>query len=595
MDLCGLCHGGIGVAKTPPFSFVAGNALAQAFSGLSGPQLLAAYPFMWWTHFMLWTTLLAILPWTKAKHIVTSSLNLYFHDPTRQSRPALTKPFDLQRLRQLLSAVRDDDGGLAMRGERGLNYGDYAYIEYFPRGMFQFQPDPNLGRQQQIFQIWIRPVEPQNGHFTLRAALYEYDKLIRNGMTPDDFESTRQFLMKFVNILTATQDAQLGYALDSRYYKIKDFPAYMREQLAKLYHESKSQGDDRRSRATVNKLKAIDPSFDVERAPPPQTKAKSGKSSELVFLDLGEEPAPPRPAPRATPAPRPAAKAAPPPEPVPPPLEVEPTALVEEPAPPEPVEDLPVQRASVEFDSRGVEAGTMDGLMGTMAEPPVAPPPLDFEPTAVDDVAAPAEIPMLEIEIETPQPALEIESRMAGGLAAEEGAIEVPDLVLSVRAIPSIDTCEKRLVCEAEHRSQRHHRPGDQLGVGLLERARVTCAADEGPQQNAAFGCTVRPLRRQPGTGEDARLLHPRDDESGSVERVRHRLTPERQRHSRGRLVPDIHALPCELRVEFADYRSRNERGRGDDQGTGFERHARRRGDPEPQRRQPRIVGEIRG
>ncbi|HEX5704752.1 MAG TPA: pitrilysin family protein [Pyrinomonadaceae bacterium] len=121
-----------------------------------------------------------------------------------------------------------------LRELRGLNYGDYAYIEYFPRGMFQFQPDPNLGRQQQIFQIWIRPVEPQNGHFTLRAALYEYDKLMRNGMTPDDFESTRQFLMKFVNILTATQDAQLGYALDSRYYKIKDFPAYMREQLAKL-------------------------------------------------------------------------------------------------------------------------------------------------------------------------------------------------------------------------------------------------------------------------------------------------------------------------------------------------------------------------
>ncbi len=35
-------------------------------------------------------------------------------------------------------------------------------------------------------------------------------------------------------MLTATQDAQLGYALDSRYYKIADFSAYMREQLAKL-------------------------------------------------------------------------------------------------------------------------------------------------------------------------------------------------------------------------------------------------------------------------------------------------------------------------------------------------------------------------
>jgi zinc protease len=37
-----------------------------------------------------------------------------------------------------------------------------------------------------------------------------------------------------VNVLTATQDAQLGYALDSRYYNIADFPTYMREQLAKL-------------------------------------------------------------------------------------------------------------------------------------------------------------------------------------------------------------------------------------------------------------------------------------------------------------------------------------------------------------------------
>jgi zinc protease len=121
-----------------------------------------------------------------------------------------------------------------LREARGLNYGDYAYIEYFPRGMFQFEPDPNLGRQQQIFQIWIRPVEPANGHFVLRAALYEYDKLVREGMSKEAFESTREFLSKYVNVLTATQDAQLGYALDSRYYRIADFPTYMREQLAKL-------------------------------------------------------------------------------------------------------------------------------------------------------------------------------------------------------------------------------------------------------------------------------------------------------------------------------------------------------------------------
>lgn len=121
-----------------------------------------------------------------------------------------------------------------LRDARGLNYGDYAYIEYFPRGMFQFTPDPNQGRTSQIFQIWIRPVTPENGHFVLRAALYEYEKLVREGMTKETFEATREFLAKYNNILTQTQDAQLGYALDSRYYNIPDYVNYMREQLGKL-------------------------------------------------------------------------------------------------------------------------------------------------------------------------------------------------------------------------------------------------------------------------------------------------------------------------------------------------------------------------
>jgi zinc protease len=124
-----------------------------------------------------------------------------------------------------------------LREERGLNYGDYAYIEYFPRGMFQFTPAPNLGREQQIFQIWIRPVEPQNAFFALRAALYEYDKLLREGISHKAFEATRQFLLKYANVLTQTQDAQLGYALDSRYYGIPEFGLYLREQLSKLMLE----------------------------------------------------------------------------------------------------------------------------------------------------------------------------------------------------------------------------------------------------------------------------------------------------------------------------------------------------------------------
>jgi zinc protease len=121
-----------------------------------------------------------------------------------------------------------------MRQIRGLNYGDYAYIEYFPRGMFQFHPDPNLARHQQIFQIWVRPVEPQNGLFALRMALYELRKLVENGLTQQDFEATRRFFSKYVNVLVGTQDARLGYAIDSRFYRMGEFTRHVKERLAAL-------------------------------------------------------------------------------------------------------------------------------------------------------------------------------------------------------------------------------------------------------------------------------------------------------------------------------------------------------------------------
>ncbi|MEK6975154.1 MAG: (Fe-S)-binding protein [Candidatus Thermoplasmatota archaeon] len=79
------------------WSFV-GNVVGLAFAGLAPDQMLAIYPVLWWTHFTLWSSVLAVLPWTKFKHIATSSLNLYFHDPKRQSRPELPTPFNLQKV-----------------------------------------------------------------------------------------------------------------------------------------------------------------------------------------------------------------------------------------------------------------------------------------------------------------------------------------------------------------------------------------------------------------------------------------------------------------------------------------------------------------
>jgi zinc protease len=128
-----------------------------------------------------------------------------------------------------------------MRQLRGLNYGDYAYIEYFPRGMFQFHPDPNLVRHRQIFQIWVRPVEPQNGVFALKMAFYELRRLVENGLSREDFEATRRFLSKFVNVLVGTQDAHLGYAIDSRLYRMGEFTKHVKDRLSALSVEDVNQ------------------------------------------------------------------------------------------------------------------------------------------------------------------------------------------------------------------------------------------------------------------------------------------------------------------------------------------------------------------
>ena len=121
-----------------------------------------------------------------------------------------------------------------IREIRGLNYGDYAYIEYFPGGMFMFEPPPNLARDQQIFQMWIRPLEPATAHFGLRLALFELDRLVRVGVDKEGFERTRSFLTSYVNLLTKTKRAELGYAVDSLYYGIPEFNTYIKNGLAKL-------------------------------------------------------------------------------------------------------------------------------------------------------------------------------------------------------------------------------------------------------------------------------------------------------------------------------------------------------------------------
>jgi zinc protease len=146
-----------------------------------------------------------------------------------------------------------------IREVRGINYGDYAYIEYFPRGMFVVEPEPNIARRSQIFQIWIRPAEPPQAAFTLRLAVYELKRLVDDGLSQEDFERSRQFLSKYVNVLTKTKRAELGYAIDSLYYGIPDYNSYVRTALAKLTRDQVNAAVRKHLRANRLQIVAVAP------------------------------------------------------------------------------------------------------------------------------------------------------------------------------------------------------------------------------------------------------------------------------------------------------------------------------------------------
>lgn len=123
-----------------------------------------------------------------------------------------------------------------IREARGLNYGDYSYIEAFPEGGQRSMPPTNVGRHRQLFEVWIRTLPNKQAVFALRAALRELSDLVQSGMTQEEFELTRDFLSKYALHFAPTTFERLGYAVDDRFYGIdgEGHLARFRQQMREL-------------------------------------------------------------------------------------------------------------------------------------------------------------------------------------------------------------------------------------------------------------------------------------------------------------------------------------------------------------------------
>ena len=122
-----------------------------------------------------------------------------------------------------------------IREKRGMNYGDYSYIEMFPNGGRLQMPQPNTPRRRQLFEVWVRPVQHAQRHFALRAALRELKFAVEKGMSKEDFDLTKQFLTKYALHFASTTSERLGVAIDSRFYGISgDYIERYRKEIGAL-------------------------------------------------------------------------------------------------------------------------------------------------------------------------------------------------------------------------------------------------------------------------------------------------------------------------------------------------------------------------
>jgi len=121
-----------------------------------------------------------------------------------------------------------------IREQRSMNYGNYSYIEWYNNGGGNMLPPPGVPRQSNYFAVWIRPVQIAkqlkaqyeelsgikigHAHFALRMALREIDKMIKDGISEEDFEATRAFLKSYIRLYIKSPSNQLGYLMDSKMY-----------------------------------------------------------------------------------------------------------------------------------------------------------------------------------------------------------------------------------------------------------------------------------------------------------------------------------------------------------------------------------------
>jgi zinc protease len=108
-----------------------------------------------------------------------------------------------------------------VRELRGLNYGAYSYVEDFPDGGQSLIEPTQAARSRQAFTVWGRPSSLENGCFLTRQLVREVRSLGETGLSDAEFSLGQSHLAGNIPLLATGIDRALGYAMDSRFYRLQ--------------------------------------------------------------------------------------------------------------------------------------------------------------------------------------------------------------------------------------------------------------------------------------------------------------------------------------------------------------------------------------
>ena len=183
-----------------------------------------------------------------------------------------------------------------IREERSMNYGDYSYIEWYHNGGGSMVPPSGVPRSSNYFSVWIRPVQIAkqlkmqyeelkdlqvgHAHFAIRMALREIDKMIKNGLSEEDFEATRAFLKSYIRLYVKSPEQQLGYLMDSKMYGRENYIEELGELLSKLTLDDVNSAIKKYMQIDNMKITIV---TDVSEAQPLAESLKNNTSSPMSY------------------------------------------------------------------------------------------------------------------------------------------------------------------------------------------------------------------------------------------------------------------------------------------------------------------------